>query len=348
MIGALGHAEPADFSTWSRSCAGHMTRRGDLVAGGFDTARAHLRSITGGRCELRADRPSRFGDFSGTNVRLGDTCIHYWKWSADTGCQTTTSFPPNFHVVLHLPLRGAFEAVEGTRSAEAREGDMLVVSSAGRTVKRWEGSAEVMNIIVPRDALSRLLALEFGLAVDGPLELEPLASVPLGGLSTLTRYVETIVSDLNGALPQFADPQLAAQAERTLHLLLLKTIPHRYTAALEAPRSHLAPFYVKRAETYMRGHLQGEIGIEALADAAGVSARTLYYGFKRHRGMSPMKYLKHLRLTLAHQELMALRAGGGKVGDVAARCGYESLSQFSRDFRGCFGRSPAQVIRGAG
>ncbi|MGD0026638.1 MAG: helix-turn-helix transcriptional regulator [Xanthobacteraceae bacterium] len=347
MVGTIDACTNQSLGSWSRNCAEQMTRRHDFRTGGVTVAQRHISEITDGRCSFAVSAPKRFGGYGGAQTRLGGTSIQFLKWDSEADCQTTTFRPPDYHVVLHSPLSGQFEAIQSSRRATVKVGQLLVVSSEGTAVRQWHGPCEVLNLVVPRQALSRMLAVDFGLDAARPLKFEPLAVVDLTKIATLTRLVETIISDLNDEMSFFSNPVIAAQAERTLLFLLLKSIPHQHLHLSNEPRAKIAPFYVRRAEAFMREHLDGTVTMDSLTAASGVSARTLYYGFDKYRSRSPMKSLKAMRLGCARKALLDARETGCRVSDVAVRCGYRNFSQFSRDYKEHFGESPAATLRGS-
>lgn len=348
VFNTVDASRQAIFGRWSKTCAEQMARRRDFTTGGVAIAQRHISEITDGRCSFSVRTPRKFDNFGGTQIRLGGTSIQFLKWISDAECQTSISRPPDHHVVLHIPLSGQFETHQGGRCVDVNVGQLLVVSSEGPTVRQWQGPCELLNIVVPRQGLARMLSVDFGFeAVHAP-RFEPLAVVDLTKVATLTRFVETIVSDLNDEVSFFKDPLIASQAERTLLFLVLKSIPHEDLQLLNEPRSNIVPYYVRRAEACMRKHLGTDVTMEALTAAAGVSARTLYYGFKRYRKQPPMKYLKTMRLNSARQALLEARPTGGRVSDVAVRFGYRNFSQFSRDYKECFGENPTATVRGTG
>ena len=73
-----------------------------------------------------------------------------------------------------------------------------------------------------------------------------------------------------------------------------------------------------------------------------MSLSTLHRHFKTVTGLSPLQYLKQLRLHEA-QRLMLVESLG--VETAARRVGYESCSQFSREYKRLFGDAPARDIR---
>ena len=89
------------------------------------------------------------------------------------------------------------------------------------------------------------------------------------------------------------------------------------------------------------------LDVPTLAREAGMSVSALHFHFKAVTATSPVQYLKTIRLHKARM-LMVQQAIGAAV--AAARVGYESPSQFSREFRRLFGAPPAdeaQRVRAA-
>ena len=77
-----------------------------------------------------------------------------------------------------------------------------------------------------------------------------------------------------------------------------------------------------------------------------VSRRTLQYAFEAETAMSPVAYLRSIRLNGARR---ALRAGVGKtVREAAAEWGFWNLSQFASDYRHQFGERPSDTLAGGG
>jgi transcriptional regulator GlxA family with amidase domain len=82
--------------------------------------------------------------------------------------------------------------------------------------------------------------------------------------------------------------------------------------------------------------------MEALAAKACMSPSTFRQHFRVLTGMSPLQYLKSLRLQEARQMMMN---EGLDAGSAAVRVGYESASQFSREYTRLFGAPPLRDIK---
>lgn len=87
------------------------------------------------------------------------------------------------------------------------------------------------------------------------------------------------------------------------------------------------------------------ITVPQLCDQLFVSRRTLQYCFEDVLGMSPMQYLRLIRLNGARRHLRQASAKCLTVQDVATDWGFWHFSQFSSDYRKLFGQSPSQSMR---
>jgi AraC-like DNA-binding protein len=81
------------------------------------------------------------------------------------------------------------------------------------------------------------------------------------------------------------------------------------------------------------------LDVELLAAEAGMSIPSFHSHFKAVTQTSPMQYLKSTRL---HQARLLMVRNDMSAALASARVGYESASQFSREFKRLFGRSPAE------
>ncbi len=83
------------------------------------------------------------------------------------------------------------------------------------------------------------------------------------------------------------------------------------------------------------------VRLEDLAAAARMSPPTFYRQFKAFTAMTPLQYQKQLRLLEARRQMLS---SGANVETAAFQVGYESSSQFSREYTRMFGRSPRRSV----
>lgn len=94
------------------------------------------------------------------------------------------------------------------------------------------------------------------------------------------------------------------------------------------------------ALNYIQQHISDTITIDALANISGMSVANFHRIFKRITGNTPLQYIKDVRLSSA-RDLIELH--GMKINLASSTVGYESSSQFSREFKRHFGMSPSQL-----
>lgn len=94
---------------------------------------------------------------------------------------------------------------------------------------------------------------------------------------------------------------------------------------------------IARAIAHIRREFRASIEIPALARSVGMSASTFHKHFKAVTSSSPLQYQKDLRLLEARR---LLRSGDATVSTAAFDVGYESPTQFSREYSRKFGQSP--------
>lgn len=96
---------------------------------------------------------------------------------------------------------------------------------------------------------------------------------------------------------------------------------------------------IGRAVARIRADFAGPISVPDLAALAGMSPATFHRHFKAVTAMTPVQYQKQLRLQEARRLLLA---EGADVAGIGFALGYESPSQFSREYRRLFGMPPGR------
>lgn len=90
---------------------------------------------------------------------------------------------------------------------------------------------------------------------------------------------------------------------------------------------------------YLEKNFKSDITIEEIAKFASMSISSLHDNFKKATSLSPMQFIKQLRLHNAH----ALLLDGYNASNAAFESGYSNSAQFSREFKRLFGYSPKQL-----
>lgn len=323
---------------WIRSCSDLMARCEHFAAADLASTRQRVIEFTNGRSSFAVTNSGRFLGYGEAYAQFGRVSVRFLSWNSEANCETSTFRTADHHVSIHIPLVGEFEATQGEDWIAVRPGQALVVCAAGRIARRWQGRCDHLNLRIARDVINSATASA------GSLDDQPLTLIDLHKALDLGRFIETIIHDLASEQATLHDPAATVHGEKLLALFLLKALRKRAEPTLSP--SQLVPYYIRRAEQFMAEHFVRDLAIADLEQATGVSARTLYYGFRQYRGASPMKCLKTLRMLRARRALLEAQIRGGRIGAIAAAVGYSNKSQFARDYREFFGVSPTETLRG--
>lgn len=136
-------------------------------------------------------------------------------------------------------------------------------------------------------------------------------------------------------------PLLGPMMLREVHYRVLSTEygPQIAQMAIAGTNTHKIAHVIRR----MKANVASPIRIDELASLVNMSPSSFYEHFKTVTAMSPLQYHKRLRLTEARQLLLSENVDAASA---AFRVGYESASQFSREYARMFGAPPMRDIAG--
>ncbi|MFI6070118.1 AraC family transcriptional regulator [Actinoplanes sp. NPDC051343] len=229
----------------------------------------------------------------------------------------------------------------------ATETSGAVFQPVGDTVlHRWTGDCRLLAVKIDRAALEMQLARMLDTPVGSPILLRRRLDQTHGPGRTWTNMVRVLAADVldeNRGLTQ--NPLLAEPLQEMLLRGLLLASDHPYRDRLATPGGpYPAPRAIRQATEVMHSHPERPITIAKLADITGVSERALQAGFQRYVGISPVAYLRQVRLDRAHEELRQADPDQTTVADVAHRWGFTHLGRFAGYYRARYGVSPSQTL----
>lgn len=119
-----------------------------------------------------------------------------------------------------------------------------------------------------------------------------------------------------------------------LYFYLLQSEQGGYIRSLLSQDGNIAK--IANATKILERKFADTLNMSALVEEVGMSVAGFYAHFKSVTSMTPLQYQKSLRLNAAREKLQA----GVSVSETAYQVGYESPSQFSREYKRQFGESP--------
>lgn len=237
--------------------------------------------------------------------------------------------------MINLILQGSKTMTVGDRTFRYDPATYFVMSidlpAVGAVHPAADGS--------PYRAVSLLLEPQRIAALLADLPSPPMSSSP-GGMA-VGEVTPELLDAWTRLLRLMESPQdipaLAPAYEREILYRVLTGRMGWMLRDIATPDTTLAR--VNQAIQWLRAHYREPVSIQELADRAAMSVSAFHRRFKAVTALSPLQFQKRIRLLQAR---MLLVSGAGNATSVAFDVGYESATQFSREYTRFFGAPPAR------
>jgi len=253
--------------------------------------------------------------------------LTYYRISRPTTFHKSLSHGPMLTVVA----QGRKLVDVGGRTLEYSAGRYLLItgeiSFAGQLL---EASPErpylAVCLNIPGDAVAKTL---LALADDGEERpaFTPQTDVPPAFVATLDARIRDAVVRLVRAVDDPLERRIVAP-------MIVDELVFRLLRSDGAS--------IAKGIRFIRDNAHRALSVAEVARHVAMSPSHFAHRFRAVARVSPMRYLKQVRMAEARQLMLA---GGLRAGEAAARIGYESASHFARDFKAIFGASPATYVQ---
>jgi AraC-like DNA-binding protein len=239
--------------------------------------------------------------------------------------------------LVALVLQGRKRVIIGPETFDFGAGDSLLITADVPTVSQITAAsraAPYYSMVLELDlAMVRELAGEIGPA-------EAVSSKPINVDPT-----EAEVSDIAGRLMSLIDrpaamPVLAKQHLREMHFWLVTGKHGGAIRALGQVDSNTEK--VTRAVAIIRESVALPLRVNKVAEAVGMSLSSFHQHFRAVTTLSPLQFQKHLRLIEARRQMIS---EGVSASSAAYQVGYESVTQFTREYARQFGAPPSRDMK---
>lgn len=192
------------------------------------------------------------------------------------------------------------------------------------------------------------LTLELDIRAIAKLMLESNLPAPRAQQDRLGIAVSTVSLHVLDAFARLIDLLDQDDDIPVLAPLIRQEIFYRLLVSEQAPRlrqiasaeSH--SYQIARTIDWLKRNFDQPLRVDDLAAKAGMSTSTFHHHFRSTTAMSPIQYQKRLRLNEARQLMLTEHLDAASA---AFQVGYESTSQFSREYSRLFGAPPLRDIR---
>ncbi|PAP99987.1 AraC family transcriptional regulator [Mesorhizobium mediterraneum] len=238
-----------------------------------------------------------------------------------------------------LVVQGSKHVTMGTQGFAFSAGDSLLITADVPTVSqitRASAAAPYYSLVLELDPaviaeLSEQIDAQH-VADHAPVRVDPTDAEVADAALRLMRLLDRPTSV----------PVLQAQLVREMHYWLLAGRHGSAIRRLGWPDGQMRR--VARAVAVLRAEFARSLPVERLAAVAGMSMSSFHQHFRAVTSLSPLQFQKQLRLIEARRLMLS---EGKTASSAAFAVGYESVSQFTREYGRLFGRTPVRDAKEA-
>ena len=272
---------------------------------------------------------------------LGRISLSFLEIGCSSGF-TLTKTQAAAYYEFRFPQEGTCRVRGPFGNADVKPGGAFIIEPDQYIAEQWADRMSQFVLRIERRAIEGVLACERGRGRRHRVTFEPVSFDP--GIRAWLSAIAMTFSESQNEIA--GDRRVIKSIEEALITMLLTGFRHSESEGLWRCEQGPAPYYVKRAEEYIHANAPDSISMRDLVSHARVSARTLFYGFNKWRGKTPMAYIRDTRLDMARRELQQATSMGGSVSQAAINSGFSNFSQFSRIYKDRFGEAPSATLRG--
>ncbi|MFJ4175314.1 helix-turn-helix transcriptional regulator [Microbacterium sp. NPDC089696] len=209
-------------------------------------------------------------------------------------------------------------------------------------IPRWPAGMRALCVQVHPGSLESELSTQLGRPIGLP-SLELVLELATAGGQSFASTLDLLIRELDeeDSLAN-RSRSYSAQLERLVLSSILRAVQHEYSDELVGDTAPARWSAVKRAIEALEEAPEHQWTLAEIAQVAGVGSRRLQQGFRQQVGVSPMTFLRAVRLYRVHRELLD---GVESIGETAARWGFTHAGRFAAAYRRRYGETPRQTQR---
>jgi AraC family ethanolamine operon transcriptional activator len=241
-------------------------------------------------------------------------------------------------------------ACESTICGIPLKDDMIVTIPAGTTVAATvQPGLSYAGAVVPIAIWAEIQALAAGMIVERSADRPDAVRLAATHAQTIRSQIELMTDRLAAV----ANDSVLPEHPPIAFMEYLGALADARAGAddCDSGIDRSASRYLRQAwaaEDFIRAHIREDMPIIRLCKEIGVSRRQLEYAFRATFAVSPLEFIRALRLNEARRLLTNARAGGLSVTKVAMEVGITHLGRFAASYRLLFGESPKETFQHAG
>ena len=293
--------------------------------------RPHLTLLTDPEAFSLTQRVARLGPITISEFVVGSDV------SVDCGemCET-------YRVLV--PLSGHMDCAHRGSAFSTDPGTAAVFAPLGLGAARWVTGTRTLCLKINRWAVNDALSDALGRQVTSQIDVTP--AMPIGAAPSRSwiKMLALFKDQLFRPDGLLNHPLVGMPFAESVVRGFLLAAEHSHRDALVRDQGRIAPRAIRTAIEILEEEAHLPLTLSALATRCHISVRALQEGFRRHVGISPMAYLREVRLRRAHQTLLKSDPSTATVASVAYQWGFTNLGRFAAAHTARYHEPPVKTL----
>jgi AraC-like DNA-binding protein len=245
---------------------------------------------------------------------------------------------------INFVRSGHLEAIHKGSSLRAGPGTVAVYQPQGHAVARWEAGSRMVAVKIDSSAVDDALNDALGRPVRSQPDFAPVMQTNAASTRSWINMMLLFKEQLFRPDSLLNHPLVGMPFVDGLVRGFLLAADHSHRGAIGADAGQAPPRAIRAAVDILEKEAHLPTTVSSLAARSHVSVRSLQEGFRSYLGMSPMAYLREVRLRRAHQTLLESDPSEVTVAAVAYQWGFTNLGRFAAVHADRYGEVPSVTL----
>lgn len=259
-------------------------------------------------------------------------------WGARTAHGTET-------LAVIVPRTGALDVAFGRTVAEATPGRLLLSNNLEPErvfVRAAPHRSDTLSLSWAIIAQAVAAVLETPLI--GAMDLAPVVERSTAAGQLIGNLAQTMIIGMRNDGPLLRSPIAMSNLIQAFADLVVRLVPHRLSHLLDKKIHLIAPRQVRCAIEFMHANIAQPVTMQSVAEAAGISIRSLEVSFRAFKGTTPSVYFRTIRLQAVREDLRD-PSNRQSLRDICLKWGFVHFGRFAATYRAAYGENPSDTRR---
>ncbi|WP_076055953.1 helix-turn-helix transcriptional regulator [Mycobacterium colombiense] len=245
---------------------------------------------------------------------------------------------------INVVQSGRLKSIHSGLSLCTGAGTVAVYQPEGYGAARWVADSRMLGVKIDRGAVDGALGDALGRSLKSQVDFAPITPIDAAPTRSWVNMLMLFAEQFSRPDSLIHQPLVAGPYVDSLVRGFLLAIDHPHREAVATGVWHAPPRTIRVAIDIIEGEAHLPTTVSSLAARSHVSVRSLQEGFRSYLGMSPMAYLREVRLRRAHQTLQEADPTEVTVSSVAYRWGFTNLGRFATAHANRYGETPSATL----